>query len=169
MGGKGTRLYPISQIQPKPLIPIANKPIIQYAIENLRSIGINEIIIVIGNTFREKVENTINIKKNDGLKFTYIIQEKPKGIAHAIRLTKKIIGNEKFVVILGDNILENDLIKYKNKFENDSYDASILLYDVEDPSRFGIAEIKNDEIIRIVEKPKKPITNHAVSHQKFLR
>ena len=73
MGGKGTRLYPISQIQPKPLIPIANKPIIQYAIENLRSIGINEIIIVIGNTFREKVENTINIKKNDGLKFTYII------------------------------------------------------------------------------------------------
>ena len=117
IGGKGTRLRPFSQTQPKPLIPIANKPMIQYAIENLRIIGINEIIIVLGKTFRKKVEDTINIEKNKDIKFTYIIQEDPKGIAHAIRLTKEVVENEKFVVILGDNILENDLSKHKQKFE----------------------------------------------------
>jgi len=170
-GGHGTRLRPLTHTGPKQLLPIANKPMSQYALEDLKKIGITDIGIIIGDVYPEKVKEYYGDGSDFGVKISYIYQEAPKGIAHAIKLCREFIGNEKFVVYLGDNVLRKDLTSYSAKFLSDDLDAMILLCEVPNPSQFGIAELNKQDpkkIIKIVEKPKEPSTNLAVIGIYFL-
>ena len=169
-GGHGTRLRPLTHTGPKQLLPIANKPMSQYALEDFRNAGIIDIGIIIGDVYPEKVKEYYGNGENFGVKITYIYQDKPKGISHAIKLCKDFVGNDKFIVYLGDNILRKGLVDYKNKFESSSTDALILLCKVNDPSRFGIAEIDSNSslIKKIIEKPREPKSDLAVIGVYFL-
>ncbi len=168
-GGAGTRLRPLTYSGPKQLIPVANKPVSQYALEDLISAGIRDIAIVLGETFPELVREYYGDGSKFGARITYIYQGLPKGIAHAVGLCKDFVGNDKFVVYLGDNILQNGIKEFITEFINNDYDAMILLKEVEDPTRFGVAEFSKDgRIIRLVEKPKVPPSKYALIGVYFL-
>ena len=167
-GGHGTRLRPLTHTGPKQLLPIANKPMSQYCIESLREAGITDIAIVIGGLGSKKVEETYGQGEKLGVNLTYIVQDSPKGIAHAINLCKDFVGDEKFVVFLGDNIIQKSISGFAKNFEESNHDASILLCEVDNPSRFGIADVKDQKITKIMEKPKNPPTNLAVTGIYFL-
>ncbi len=170
-GGHGTRLRPLTHTGPKQLLPIANKPMSQYALEDLKNIGITEIAMIIGDVYPEKVKEYYGDGSNFGVNLTYIFQDEPKGISHAIKLCKKFIGNSNFIVYLGDNILSKDLNDYLTKFESSKSDAMILLCEVDQPQRFGVAEldqVQKGKIKRIIEKPKQPLSNLAVIGIYFL-
>lgn len=167
-GGHGTRLRPLTHTGPKQLLQIANKPMSQYALEDLRKAGITEIGIIIGDVYPEKVKEYYGDGEKFGVKITYIYQDKPLGISHAIGLCKKFIENDKFVVYLGDNVLRKGLVDYVNNFQLSNNDAVVLLCEVDNPSRFGVAEIKNNKIISIIEKPKEPSSKLAVIGIYFL-
>jgi len=149
-GGHGTRLRPLTHTGPKQLLPIANKPMSQYCVEALKEAGITDIAIVIGGIGSSKVKEYYGTGKKFGLNFTYIEQDYPRGISHAISLCQNFVGNDKFVVFLGDNILKGGIKKYANEFDKSNADASILLCEVDDPSQFGIVEIQNGVIKKIV-------------------
>jgi glucose-1-phosphate thymidylyltransferase len=140
----------------------------QYCVESLKDAGITDIAIIIGGPGSNKVQEYYGAGENFGVKFTYVFQDYPKGIAHAISLCKEFIGNEKFIVFLGDNILERSISQYAKEFEKSDADASILLCEVDNPSRFGIADVKDGMITKIMEKPKNPPTNLAVTGIYFL-
>jgi len=161
-GGHGTRLRPLTHTGPKQLLPIANKPMSQYCIESMIASGVTEIAFIIGGIGANKVKEYYGEGDKFGVKFSYIEQDQPKGIAHAISLCKDFVNNEKFLVFLGDNILMDSITDYVEKFKISDADASIVLCEVENPSRFGIAVIENGEIKKIIEKPKNPSTNLAV-------
>lgn len=167
-GGHGTRLRPLTHTGPKQLLPIANKPMSQYALEDLREAGITDIGIIIGDVYPEKVKEYYGNGEKFGVKISYIFQDQPKGISHAIRLCKDYVENEKFIVYLGDNILRKNLNNYTKKFESSNSDAMILLCKVDDSSRFGIAEIEGKNIKKISEKPKDSPSNLAVIGIYFL-
>lgn len=167
-GGHGTRLRPLTHTGPKQLLPIANKPMSQYALEDLREAGIKDIAVIIGDVYPEKVKEFYGDGSDFGVKLNYIFQEQPKGISHAIRLCKDFVGNDKFIVYLGDNILRKGLVDYTKKFKSSNTDALILLCEVNEPSRFGIAEFENGTIKKIIEKPKVTNSNLAVIGVYFL-
>ena len=162
-GGHGTRLRPLTHTGPKQLLPIANKPMSNYCVDTLIQAGINEIAFIIGGIGAEKVKEFYGNGEKFGVKFSYIKQDYPKGIAHAISLCEDFINGEKFVVFLGDNIINKNISEYILNFQKSNVEASLLLCEVDNPSQFGIAEIKNNKIIKIVEKPKNPATNLAVT------
>tara|TARA_B100000029_G_scaffold226726_1_gene224495 strand:+ start:1626 stop:2693 length:1068 start_codon:yes stop_codon:yes gene_type:complete len=162
-GGHGTRLRPLTHTGPKQLLPIANKPMSEYCLDSIKETGITEIAIIIGGIGSNKVEEYYGNGERFGVNITYIVQDEPRGIAHAIKLCKDFIGNDKFIVFLGDNIIQKSIYDFANNFQNSKFDASILLCEVDNPSRFGIADIKNDRIVKIMEKPKVPPTNYAVT------
>ena len=169
-GGHGTRLRPLTHTGPKQLIPVANKPISQYVLENLRNAGITDIAIVLGDVYPERVKEYYG----DGSKFsvtvTYVHQEVPKGIAHAIGLCQDFVGNEPFVVYLGDNLLKGGIEKFVREFKESEYDGMILLCQVEKPQLFGVAELdKSGKLIKLVEKPKEPPSNYALTGIYFFR
>ena len=116
-GGHGTRLRPLTHTGPKQLLPIANKPMSQYCVESLKEAGITDIAIIVGGVGTNKVMEYYNTGEKFGVKLTYIQQEAPKGIAHAVRLCKEFVGDSKFVVFLGDNILKKNILKYAKDFE----------------------------------------------------
>ena len=161
-GGHGTRLKPLTDSGPKQLIPIANKPMSQYALEDLKNLGITEIAIIIGDVFPEKVRDYYGDGSKFGVNITYVYQDQPKGISHAISLCKEFVANDRFVVYLGDNILRKGLGNLGTTFEKSDFESLILLVEVDNPSSFGVAELKNNKLVNIVEKPKKPISNLAV-------
>lgn len=167
-GGHGTRLRPLTHTGPKQLLKIANKPMSQYALEDLREVGISDIAVIIGDVYPEKVKEFYGDGKKFGVNLTYVYQDQPKGIAHAIGLCQKFVGDDKFIVYLGDNILRKGLRDYAKKFQSSSADAMILLCEVDNPSRFGIAELNGTKIKKISEKPKNPISNLAVIGVYFL-
>ena len=167
-GGHGTRLRPLTHTGPKQLLPIANKPMSQYCIESIKETGINEIAIIVGGTGSSKVREYYGSGEKFGVSFTYIKQDKPKGIAHAIRLCKEFVNNEKFLVFLGDNIVQRSIADFTSNFKKSEFDATILLCQVDNPSRFGIAAIENNKITKILEKPKDPPSNLAVTGIYFL-
>jgi len=162
-GGAGTRLRPLTFTGPKQLIPIANKPVSQYVIEDLISAGIKDIAIVLGEIYPELVKEYYKDGSSFGAKITYIYQGKPLGIAHAVKLCRDFVNNDKFIVYLGDQILQKGIRKYVEKFIKEDYDAFILLKEVEDPTRFGVAEFDDKgRIIRLIEKPKIPPSKYAL-------
>ena len=167
-GGHGTRLRPLTHTGPKQLLPIANKPMSEYCIETMKDAGVKEIAIIIGGIGANKVREYYGNGEKFGLHFHYIEQDFPKGIAHAIGLCKDFIGNEKFLVFLGDNIIQKSIKNFSNEFINSKSDAKILLCEVDNPSRFGIADVKDKKITKIMEKPKNPPTNLAVTGIYFL-
>jgi len=162
-GGHGTRLRPLTHTGPKQLLPIANKPMSQYCLESLVDAGISEIAIIIGGIGSNKVQEYYGDGEKFGAKITYIPQDMPRGIAHAIKLCREFIGNERFVVFLGDNILKKSISEYVQRFKNSDASASILLCEVDNPTQFGIADVRDGVIMKIMEKPKNPPTNLAVT------
>ena len=166
--GHGTRLRPLTHTGPKQLLPIANKPMSQYCIESMREIGIVEIAIIIGGIGAQKVKDFYGDGKKFGVNITYVNQDFPRGISHAISLCEDFIDNEKFLVFLGDNIIQKSISDISKKFESSNDDALVLLCEVSNPERFGIANVKENKIIKIIEKPKNPPTNLAVTGIYFL-
>lgn len=166
-GGYGTRLRPLTYSQQKQLIPIANKPILFYAIEDVLEAGVKEIGIVVGPN-KEKVIEMVRSVDWDA-KISFIRQEEPLGIAHAIKVSKDFIDGEPFVTYLGDNILKGGIVDYKKSFEESGADAGILLSAVKNPQAFGVAEIDNrGNVRRLTEKPKEPPSNLALVGIYFL-
>ncbi|CAD6516760.1 Glucose-1-phosphate thymidylyltransferase [metagenome] len=167
-GGHGTRLRPLTHTGPKQLLPIANKPMSEFCLESMKDAGITEIVIIIGGNGSNKVKEYYKNGKKLGLNISYIEQDAPKGIAHAISLCKDFVGGEKFLVFLGDNIIQKSIRDITEEFDRGSASATILLCEVDNPSRFGIADVKDGKIIKIMEKPKDPPTNLAVTGIYFL-
>jgi len=168
-GGHGTRLRPLTHTGPKQLLPIANKPMSQYCLESLIDAGITEIAIIIGGIGANKVQEYYGDGSKFGIKISYVIQDQPLGIAHAIKLCKEFVENESFIVFLGDNIIKKSISEYVSQFVNSDADASILLCEVDNPTQFGIADVKDGIIKKIMEKPKNPPTNLAVTGIYLLR
>ena len=167
-GGHGTRLRPLTHTGPKQLLPIANKPMSQYCLESLVDAGISEIAIIIGGIGSNKVQEYYGSGEKFGAKITYVNQDYPRGISHAINLCKEFVGNDKFVVFLGDNIIKKSIVDYVSRFKQSDASASILLCEVSNPTQFGIADVKDGIIKKIMEKPKNPPTNLAVTGIYFL-
>jgi len=135
----------------------------EYCLKSIIETGITEIAIIIGGVGSDKVKEYYGNGEQFGVKISYIEQDEPKGIAHAIRLCKDFIRNEKFLVFLGDNIIQKSIVEFTERFKKSNFDSTVLLCEVDNPSRFGIAEVKNEKIIKILEKPKVPPSNLAVT------
>ncbi|PKD42977.1 sugar phosphate nucleotidyltransferase [Rhodohalobacter barkolensis] len=160
-GGTGSRLYPLTKVTNKHLLPVGNKPMIYYPIEKLTNSGIEEILIVTGTENMGDVVNLLGSGKNFGCRFTYKVQDEAGGIAQALGLARNFVGDNSMTVILGDNIFEADLKDAMKKF--DSHGAQILIKEVDAPERFGVAEIDGDQIKGIEEKPAHPKSKFAVT------
>ncbi len=161
-GGKGTRLRPITHTQNKHLIPIANKPILHYAIEAAVGANIKEIGIVT-NAESDEVQRAIGDGSRWGAKITYIPQDAPLGLAHVVKIAESFIGKEKFIFYLGDNMVVGGVKRFIDEFEKSGANCFLTLARVKDPERFGVPEINNGKIVRIEEKPKHPKSEFAVS------
>lgn len=169
-GGYGTRLRPLTHTGPKQLIPVANKPISQYVLEDLRESGITEIAIVLGDIGPEKVKDYYGNGRKFKVRITYLHQGEPKGIAQAVGLCKDFVGNDPFVVYLGDNLLKGGIGKFAEDFRKSKYSTMILLCEVKNPELFGVAKFdKNGKLVRLVEKPKDPPSNYALTGVYFFR
>jgi len=160
-GGEGSRLRPLTFSQAKQLVPVANKPVLFYGIEALKEAGIREIGIVVGDT-KEEIKEAAGDGIRWGVKITYIEQEAPLGLAHAVKISKPFIGKEPFVMYLGDNILKSGIKSLVKEFEMKKPNALILLTEVSNPRMFGVAELKDGKVVRLVEKPKNPRSNLAL-------
>jgi len=157
-GGQGTRLRPLTYTGNKHMLPVANKPIIHYGLEQLKNAGITEIGVILG-PMKEGIEETIGDGSRFGVRVKYIDQPEPKGIAHAIGIAEDFIGCDPFVVYLGDNLLKNGIKPFVEEFEKVTWDELLLLSRIDDITkrmRFGVAHLKNGEVIRVIEKPEKP-------------
>ena len=169
-GGYGTKLRPLTHTGPKQLIPVANKPISQYVLEDLRNSGITEIAIILGNIYPEKVKERYGNGSRYGVKIQYIQQNEPKGIAHAVSLCEQFVQNQPFIVYLGDNLLKGGIKNYAKNFKNSNDDAMILLCKVKNPKRFGVAKFdQKGKLIQLIEKPKEPPSNHALTGIYFFK
>jgi len=160
-GGKGTRLRPLTFTQAKQLMPVANKPVLFYGIEALKEAGIEEIGIVVGDTKQEIVEAVGDGKRWD-VKVTYIEQEEPLGLAHAVMISEDFLGKDPFVMYLGDNILKTGILSLVQEFKQRTPNSLILLTEVPNPQMFGVAELREGRVVRLVEKPKKPKSKLAL-------
>ncbi len=169
-GGYGTRLRPLTHTGPKQLIPVANKPISQHVLEDLREAGIKDIAIVLGDLYPEKVVEYYGDGRKFDVKITYIHQGKPRGIAHAIGLCQDFVKEDPFVVYLGDNLLKGGIKNFVEEFKKSNYDGMILLCKVKNPERFGVAEFNSEgKLVKLIEKPKKPPSHYALSGIYFLK
>ena len=161
-GGTGSRLFPLTKVTNKHLLPVYNKPMIYYPLETLKEAGIDNILIVSGKGHAGHFLELLGDGRKLGVHLSYAVQEEPGGIAQALGLAEDFSDNEKVVVILGDNILEDDISKAVQDFEKQEKGAKIFLKEVDNPQSFGVAEIDGDRIVSIIEKPKKPKSNLAV-------
>jgi len=160
-GGEGVRLRPITHTWAKQLIPIANKPILFYGIEAVKEAGITDVGIVVGETC-EEIRQAVGEGKRWGIKVTYINQEAPLGLAHAVKISKDFLTNEPFVMYLGDNIIKQGIKSLVDEFRKNSPNSQILLAHVKNPGQFGVAQLEKGKVVRLVEKPKEPKTDLAL-------
>ena len=162
-GGLGTRLYPLTKVTNKHLLPVYDKPMIYYPIQTLINAGIDDILIVTGGNNAGDFLRLLGNGKEFGLKhINYTYQEGEGGIAEALRLAEFFASGEKICVVLGDNLIEKNIRKAVENFQKQKEGAKILLKEVPDPQRFGVAELRGDRIVRIEEKPEKPKSQYAV-------
>ena len=163
-GGSGTRLRPITHTGPKQLIPIANKPMSQYALDYLVESGIRDIAIILGDIFPNKVKEYYGDGSKFGCRIDYIEQGNPLGIAHAVSLTEKLVDGDRFAVVLGDNLIGGNINNFINKFEESDFDSLLLLAHTSHPRDFGIAKLSDrGKITELIEKPKDPPSDLAVT------
>ncbi|HOC92236.1 MAG TPA: glucose-1-phosphate thymidylyltransferase [bacterium] len=160
--GKGTRMRPITYSTPKMLIPVANKPVIHYAIEAMRVAGIKQLGFVVSPENRKDLEPVLGDGSYWKMKFEYVIQEEQKGIAHAVLCAEDFVGEDDFALYLGDNLIEEGIKKFVDDFKKNRPNAAITLTPVDEPWHFGVAEVSKGRVISLVEKPKKPKSNLAV-------
>ncbi len=161
-GGSGTRLRPITHTSAKQLVPVANKPILFYGLEQIRDAGVTDVGIIVGDTAKE-IEAAIGDGSALGIKATYIPQTAPLGLAHAVLTAEEFLGDDDFVMFLGDNLIEGGITHLVEDFNRDKPDAQILLKHVPDPERFGVAELdEQGRAVRLVEKPANPPSNYAL-------
>lgn len=161
-GGTGSRLMPLTKVTNKHLLPVWNKPMIYFPIEKMIEAGIKEILIVTGVDHMGDIVNLLGSGKEFGCSFTYKVQDEAGGIAQALGLAEHFAQGERVVVILGDNVFEDSIKAAVRAFEKSAARAKIFLKEVTDPERFGVVEIKDQQIVSIEEKPKKPKSNFAI-------
>ena len=154
-------MRPITHTSAKQLVPIANRPILFYGIEAIRDAGITDIGIVVGDTAAE-IEAAVGDGSKFGVKVTYIKQEAPLGLAHAVKIARDFIGGERFVMYLGDNLIIEGIKDFVRRFETNSPNCQILLAHVPNPQDFGVAELSGDRVVRLIEKPSRPKTDLAL-------
>ena len=161
-GGRGTRLRPITHTRNKHLIPIANKPILHYALEYVAEAGIRDVGIIV-NSDNGEVEAALGTGETWGLNITYIPQDAPLGLAHCVKISRDFIGDEPFVFYLGDNMVVGGIKRFLDEFTARGSNAHLTLARVKDPERFGVPEIEGGRIVAVEEKPKEPKSCFAVS------
>ncbi len=167
-GGHGTRLRPLTYTGNKHMLPIANKPMLMYGFDQIRAAGIKEIGVILG-PLQEGIVDALGDGSKFGAKITYINQPDPKGIAHAVIISRDFLGNSPFVVHLGDNLLKDSVPELSREFQKSDSDATVVLTRVKDPSRFGVVQIENGKIVKLVEKPKQYISDLALAGVYFFR
>ena len=161
-GGTGSRLRPITYTRAKQLVPLANKPILFYGLEDIAEAGITDVGIIVGDT-GDDIKAAIGDGSGLGINVTYIEQDAPLGLAHTVLIAKDFLGDEPFIMYLGDNVVMDGVKDFVNEFNEKSPNAMILLNSVEDPTSFGVAEINgNGEVKGLEEKPAKPKSNLAL-------
>lgn len=160
-GGYGTRLRPLTYTGNKHMLPIANKPMLMYGLEHLRNAGITELGVVLG-PIGEGVKELIGNGEKLGMKVRYIDQLEPRGLADAVRISRDFLGDESFVMYLGDNLLKEGVMRFRKIFESKNLDGVVGVTPVPNPSSFGVAELKGGKIVGLVEKPKRPKGNMAL-------
>lgn len=162
-GGTGSRLYPLTKVTNKHLLPVGKYPMLYHSIFKLKQCGITDILIVTGKDHMGDVVNLLGSGHDFDVKFTYKVQDQAGGIAQALGLAENFVGNNQMVVILGDNVFEDNISPFVNKFFKQEKGAKILLKEVHDPQRYGVAELRGDNIISIEEKPREPKSAYAVT------
>ncbi|MEK3825523.1 sugar phosphate nucleotidyltransferase [Paenibacillus sp. FSL K6-1558] len=162
-GGTGSRLYPLTKVTNKHLLPVGKYPMIFHSVHKLKKSGIKDILIVTGKDHMGDVVNLLGSGSDMGVTFTYKVQDEAGGIAQALNLAKHFVGNDQMTVILGDNVFSDDISPYVENFRLQGTGAKILIQEVSDPQRFGVPEIEGKRIVSIEEKPQKPKSNYAVT------
>ncbi|WP_194544740.1 sugar phosphate nucleotidyltransferase [Paenibacillus sp. JZ16] len=162
-GGTGSRLYPLTKVTNKHLLPVGAYPMIFYPVYKLRQAGLTDILIVTGKDHMGDVVNLLGSGSEMGVSFTYKVQDEAGGIAQALNLAEQFANGESVAVILGDNVFEDDISTYVANFQSQMSGAKILIKEVPDPNRFGVPEIQGSQIISIEEKPEQPKSNYAVT------
>jgi glucose-1-phosphate thymidylyltransferase len=161
-GGRGTRLRPITHTSAKQLVPVANKPVLFYGIEAMAEAGIREVGIIIAPETGDEIRAAAGDGSRFGVELTYIVQDEPAGLAHAVLTAEEFLADAPFVMYLGDNLLQGGIDELVAAFREHGPDALILLTPVSDPQNYGVAELRDDQVVRLVEKPPDPKTNLAL-------
>ncbi|WPP42089.1 sugar phosphate nucleotidyltransferase [Paenibacillus hunanensis] len=162
-GGTGTRLYPLTKVTNKHLLPVGKYPMIFHSVQKLKQSGIQDILIVTGKDHMGDVVNLLGSGREMGVTFTYKVQDEAGGIAQALDLAEQFVNGDQMVVILGDNVFADDISPFVQNFREQKNGAKLLLQQVQDPQRFGVAELEGERIVSIEEKPKNPKSDYAVT------
>ena len=160
-GGKGTRLYPITYTSAKQLVPVANRPVLFRVLDAVVEAGITDIGIVVGDTAPE-IQAAVDDGSQWGARVTYIRQEAPMGLAHAVKIAQDYLGDDRFVMFLGDNVIQGGITALVKQFQASDWNSQIVLTRVENPQQYGVAELRDGRVVRLVEKPKDPPSDLAL-------
>lgn len=160
--GKGSRLYPVTYHVPKPLLPLANRPTLEYAFDRLKEMGVSEVCVVVGEA-EAQMRAALGDGSAFGIRLDYVRQTEPKGLAHAVGFTRDFVGDDDFVLYLGDAIYGSGFAEHAARFRESGCANLNIVKPVPDPSRFGVAKVEGERIVKLVEKPKDPESNLAMA------
>ena len=161
-GGRGTRLDPLTEITNKHLLPVGREPMIWHPVKQLIASGVNDVLIITSTHHMGDIVNSLGSGQRFGCQFTYRVQEEAGGIAHALALAENFVAGQKVVVLLGDNIFEQSIAEHVDAFRQQTFGARVLLKEVGDPERYGVAALDEQQVVSIEEKPLQPKSNYAV-------